>query len=469
MSLPERVFGGAVAAARPLLPALGLLSPELGRAAAERRGAVRRLREWASGPGAAADRPTLWLHGASAGELTGAAPAVAELRRRTDLRLLVTYFSPSAEPVLGRLSPDGAEVLPLDTAGETRRALRAVDPDVLVFAKGDLWPNFTRSADRLGVPLALINGAVRPDSSRLRAPARLFLRPAHGRLDRAGAASREDAGRLARLGVREEALAVTGDASFDWALERARRAASDPDSPARKLERAAAGEGPLVVAGSTWRPDEEALVRAVARVRAEGRAVRLALVPHEPDREAVDAIGRFCREALDAPPRLWSETPEGARPTPAGGGKGRDAGDGAAERRAAGRGAADAGARPGPPPVVVDTVGILAELYAAGDVAYVGGGLGGTGLHSVVEPAAAGVPVVYGARSGRREADLLEARGGGRPVADADELAVVLARLVANGVLRRQAGGRAREAVEAEAGAAAAGADLVEELLARTR
>ncbi len=443
MTLAERLFGGAVAAARPLLPALGLASRELGRAAAERRGVVARLGDWAAGPPPDAEAPTLWLHGASAGELTGAAATVAELRRRGPLRLLVTYFSPSAEPALGLLSPDGADVLPLDTGGETRRALRAVRPDALVFAKGDLWPNLTRSAAELGVPTGLINGAVRADSSRLRPAARLLLGPAYGRLARAGAASREDARRLERIGVPEAALVVTGDASFDGALERARRAASDPGSPARRLERAAAGEGPLVVAGSTWRPDEEAVVRAVGRLRQEGRAVRLAVVPHEPDREALDAVERLCRAVLGVSPRPWSELA---------GGEGTAGGDVAAVGRS---------------PVVVDVVGVLAELYAAADVAWVGGGLGGTGLHSVVEPAAAGVPVLWGARSGRREADLLQARGGGRAVADVDELTGVLRELIADGEERRSAGRSARKAVEAEAGAAAAGADLVEELLGR--
>jgi 3-deoxy-D-manno-octulosonic-acid transferase len=460
VTLAERLFGGAVAAARPLLPALGLVSRELGRAAAERRGVVARLRAWATEDPPDPGTPTLWLHGASAGELTGAAATVAELRRRGPLRLLVTYFSPSAEPALGLLSPDGAEVLPLDTAGETRRALRAVEPDALVFAKGDLWPNLTRSAERMGVPTGLINGAVRRDSSRLRPPARVLLGPAYGRLSRAGAASREDARRLARIGVPGSALAVTGDASFDGALERARRAASDPGSPARLLERAAAGQGPLVVAGSTWRPDEQAVVRAVGRLRDEGRAVRLAVVPHEPDREALDAVERLCRVVLGVAPRLWSELTGWEEPP-------GDPGDGRAGEPPGDDTAARDDRAPAHRPVVVDAVGVLAELYAAADVAWVGGGLGDTGLHSVVEPAAAGVPVLYGARSGRREADLLEARGGGRAVAGVDGLTGALRELVADREARRSAGRAAREAVEAEAGAAEAGADLVEELLGR--
>lgn len=450
MTARERALGWAVTAARPLLPVLGLLSPELGRAAAERRGVVARLRDWPAGR--EDGRPTVWLHGASAGELAGAAPVVDELRRRRDARLLVTYFSPSAEPVLPRLAPDHADVLPLDTPREVRRALTAVRPDALLFAKGDLWPNLTREADRLGVPLGLLNGTVRRGSSRLRPFARWLLRPAYGRLSRAGAVSADHADRLRRLGVPEGALAITGDAAFDWALRRVRRAGEDPDSPARRLERLRPRPGLRLVAGSTWREDEEALLRALADLGRTGRPpggtgdappVHLVLVPHEPDAGALEAIRRRCREAFGTEPELWSEAADGAR------------GAGGAER------ADDRGA---PVPLVVDEVGILAELYAAADLAFVGGGYGDAGLHSVVEPAAAGIPVLFGPRSTRREARELAARGGGRAV-EAAGLGAALDRLRRDPELRRRAGRAAGAYVESMAGAAAAGADLVLELL----
>lgn len=453
MTLRERLLGAAVSASRPLLPALGLASSRLARAAAERRGVVSRLRAWAEAE-RGEDVPTVWLHGASAGELTGAAPALAELRRRRRVQVVVSYFSPSAEPVLGRLSPDFADVLPLDTPRETRRALAAVRPDVLVFAKDDVWPNLTRSAADRGVPLALVNGTVRPESSRLRPASRWLLRPAYGRLARAGAVSAEDAERLAALGVDREALRVTGDAAFDWALERARRAEEDPASPARTLERLRPSGRPVLVAGSTWREDEAALFAAAASLAADGRPVDLVVVPHDPDASALAAIEERCRETLGIAPERWSERRERA--------SGADAPGEAAGPAAAERVRADGPA--GAPPLVVDRVGLLAELYAAADVAFVGGGFGGTGLHSVVEPAAAGVPVLFGDRSTRREARALEAAGGGRAVTRR-ELARAIGTLLDHEGLRRRTGEAARRYVGGEAGAAAASADLVEEAL----
>lgn len=436
MTLRERLSGGVVSLARPLLPALSLVSGELARAAAERRGAAARLTEWAA-TRADSGHPTVWLHGASAGELSGAARTVAELRARRDFQLVVSYFSPSAEDALPLLEPAAAEPLPVDAYGPCRRALEAVAPDVVVFAKGDLWPNFTRAASDLGAGLVLINGTVAPDSSRLRGPARWLLTPAYRRLDRAGAASRADARRLEELGVRPEALEVSGDAAFDQALERTRKARREDDSPAARLRRAAGGGAPVLVAGSTWREDEEALLGGAAELARRGSGLRLVLAPHEPDREAAAWIERKAREQLGRGPARWTDLGEESPP---------------AEEEVP------------PRPILVDVVGVLAELYAAADLAWVGGGLGGTGLHSVVEPASAGVPVLFGPDSSRREAEELVRRGGGLAVA-ADRVTETLAGLVERPGRRRRMGEAARSYVEEEAGAGVASARLVEEAL----
>ena len=445
MTVRERLLSAAITAARPLLPVTVLFAPRVARAAAERRGVARRLEDWAEAR-RDPERPLLWLHGASAGELVGAASVVEELRRRAPVQLVVSYFSPSAEPVLPRLSPDAAEPLPLDVLSECRRALQAVAPDAIVFARGDVWPNFTRAAERLGVPLGMVNGVVAEESSRLGASARWLTEPAYGRLRRVAAVSEADAGRLRRLGVADGAIRVTGDAALDSAAARLERAGGpERGGPADRLRRLVPAEATVLIGGSTWREDEAVLLEAVAAVRRAGEGpVALVLVPHEPDAEALAAIGSRCRERLGVEPRRWSEAEPGE------GGAGGVTGD------PTGGGIV--------PPLVVDEVGVLAELYAAADVAWVGGGLGADGLHSVVEPAAAGLPVLFGDRSGRPEADALVREGGGLALS-ADRAAGVVASLSTEPERREAMAEAARAYVEAGSGAAARAADLVEELL----
>ncbi len=482
MSLRERLYGAAAAAARALSPVIGLLRPSLSAQVAERRAAAAALEEWARGgaggpewglassaDGPASGRrraktgadpwpvPLLWVHGASAGELLGVAPAIEAVRRQRPLRLVVTHFSPSGGAAAAALSPGWHGYPPFDAPGDCRRAVAALSPAALVYAKGDVWPGLTAAAGRAGVRLGLVNATVGPESSRLRGPARWLLQPAHRRLDRVGAASEEDAGRLRRLGVREGALRMTGDGAFDRALERVRPALE----AVRTFDRSPStrsgdgpgdtGNGPVLVAGSTWPEDEGALLAAAAALERRGVFLRLVLVPHQPGPQAVRALAHACRGRLGRDPIRWSASQAASG--------GEEAGPAPVRLLRL------LGEAPDPaPPIVVDAVGLLQDLYAAADLAYVGGGFGTDGLHSVVEPAAAGVPVLFGPRAERREArDLVTV--GAAEVVERASLADALERLCQDEERRRTMGGAARAYVKSGAGAAEATAALILELL----
>ncbi len=434
--LTEAAAGVALAAA----PLLRRARPDIARAVAARRRATAELAAWGRGrePG-----PLVWLHGASAGELLGAAPAIRDLRGARSgspagarAQLVVTHGSPSGRAALAWLDPDHAGPPPLDRARDCDAALAALRPGLLVFAKLDVWPGLVAAAARAGVPTALINGTVRDGSRRSGPLARRLFRASYARLDAAGAASPEDARRLEVLGVRPEALAVTGDAAFDLALERADRARADGSAASFRAALGtaggtAAGTAVRLVAGSTWPADEHALLDAVAAVRrGGGPGWQIVIAPHEPTAAHVDALVASCAARGERVIR-WSEI--GA-----------------------------AAAEPGASVIVFDEVGRLAELYAAGDVAYVGGGLGGTGLHNVLEPAAAGLPVVFGPRHDRADARGLASAGGGL-VSPAGALADTLTGL-ARPPRRRRHARAARAFVEAGAGAAARTADLLRPL-----
>ncbi|HSM07553.1 MAG TPA: glycosyltransferase N-terminal domain-containing protein [Gemmatimonadota bacterium] len=432
MKLSDVVYSLGWQTIRPLLAVASLFSPKLAQSVAGRKSAVSRMRAWGADRRPADDAGELvWLHGASAGELAGAAPVVAELQRsRPGLRLAVTYSSPSAEPVAVRLESAYHGFVPFDLRRRTDAAVQALRPAALVYAKHDVWPNLTASARRAGVPTGLINATVRPGSARLRQPGRALLKRAYRSLDAVGAVSAADRERLEALGVRPEAIRVTGDASFDQAVarlaasgERALRLPSRPPGVVR------------LIAGSTWPDDEDLLIEAVGDLD----AVELVLVPHEPTPAAVEHLRAVCLARFGQAPRLFSEL---------------DPSIGGTE-----------GPRAAPPPLIVDAVGVLAELYAEGDVGYVGGAIAATGLHSVIEPAAAGLPVLFGPHHDRREANELVEAGAAFEV-DATSIYATLVSLH-DTARRRRMGQTARDYVAAHVGADRKGAELVESLLDR--
>ncbi len=434
----ERLYGLLLGLLRPLLPLTRSLPPKVADSIAGRRSASSEARAWAA-HGRHPGNPLLWLHAASAGELAGAVPVIRLLRQEhPDLQLAITVSSPSGLPPARALQPDFSGFAPLDTPADSASMLESLRPAALVFAKLDVWPGLSRAARKANVPLGMINGAVRPDSSRLRSPTRQFLRSTYARLDSVGVVGEPDAEALQALGVNPQRIRITGDAAFDQALAtaNARRGSSPPVLPPRTSGRV------RLLGGSTWPPDEDVLLGVAREI---GPRLELVLVPHEPTREAVERISARCRTLWGRDPLILSELP------------------GAVTRDEAETGSrkADDGA---PVPLVVDAVGLLAGLYFEADLALVGGAFDATGLHSVIEPAAAGIPVLFGPIYDRREAAELLARNAAVAITSRDAAARVRELIDDPGRMQKM-GAAARAYVEEAGGAAEASARLVSELI----
>jgi 3-deoxy-D-manno-octulosonic-acid transferase len=379
-------------------------------------------------------RPLVWFHAPSVGEGLQARAVLEALQRRTpELQSVFTHFSPSAEGLARRMPADVAGYLPWDLVGPVGRVLEVVRPDVLAFTKTEVWPVLVEAAAARDVPAALVAATVPPGAGRLSPAARAFLRPTWRRLRLAAAIAEDDAARLEELGVPGSALRVTGDPAIDSAARRA--AAADPAEP--WLAPFHADPRPTVVAGSTWPPDEAVLLPAMDRVREAVQEIRLVVAPHEPEPEHVRGLLAVLRE------RGWRSGT-------------------LAEAEGGGVGGLDA--------VVVDRVGVLAHLYTVGMAAYVGGGFGDDGLHSVLEPAAAALPVAFGPRHhNARAAGDLAADGGGAVAEDADALARILRRWFVEPGARDYAAARAFGYIDRHRGAADRTAALLRELLPSPR
>lgn len=415
------VYRAGVRAALALAPLLAR-RPSWREGLRRRAGAAAALEDWARAH-RDRSRPLLWMHAPSVGEGLQAEAVLRTLRpAHPEWQVVYTHTSPSAEALAARQPADVAGYLPWDRPAEIDRVLGALAPQAVVFSKLDLWPELATRAARRGADVAVIAATVSPVSSRLRWPARALLRAGYRAVTRAGAIDAEHADRLVRLGVSRDRIEITGDPRFDSALDRARRAPPADPAAARHT----------LVAGSTWEGDETVLLAAFALLWRSDPALRLLLVPHEPAEAHLARIERLAAgQGLPAPARS---------PT----------GDGSA------------------PLVLVDRVGVLAGLYPRGAVAYVGGGFGRDGLHSVLEPAACGVPVLFGPSwQDSREAGLLLSAGAARVVGrDPRELADAWKGWIRDEAGRRAAGERALETVVRGCGAAERNAALVAALLA---
>jgi 3-deoxy-D-manno-octulosonic-acid transferase len=413
---------------------VALGNAKVARGLAGRRGALARMAAW-SGRQRDPARPLLWMHAPSVGEGLQAKPVLERLRRRhPDWQLAYTFFSPSAERFAASLAVDVADYLPFDLPGPTAAVLDQIRPTALVFTAADVWPELALGAAKRGVRLGLASAAIRTASGRLRWPIRSLLFPAYAALDRIGAVDRDHARRLTRLGCRSDRISVTGDTRYDSAVERA--AGFDRERGLGARLRSATAS--TLVAGSTWPGDEAEVLAAFAEVRARraprGAVPRLILAPHEPRPAHLEEVrARAAGLGLPSPVALDHATPDSEF-------------------------------------VLVDRVGVLADLYAAADLAYVGGGYHRAGLHSVLEPAVFGVPVVVGPRwSGSRDAAAMLERGGAVALPEVPEGRAQLTAQwlvwLADPAARQRTGTAARAVLESGLGAADRTADMVEELV----
>ena len=345
--------------------------------------------------------------------------------RRPDVQIAYTFYSPSAEQLSRSLKADFADYLPFDTFADADTILAALRPSALVFSKLDIWPALTERAAAARVPVGVISATLAESSGRRGLFARALLADAYLDIERVGAIDEKDAEHFRQMGVSPGRVEVTGDTRYDQVWSRAQRAPS-------ALVQSMRSSRPTLVAGSTWPTDEEHLFGAWRKIRDKIPDARLVIAPHE------------LTEAHIASIESWA--PRGNLRL----------------ARIDARNAWDADV------VVVDRYGLLGDLYAVADVAYVGGGFHSAGLHSVLEPAAFGAPVLFGPRHHMsRDARKLIAAGGGASVTGEADLTLRLSDWLGSLPARDSAGEAARSMVQEGSGAAERSFALVNALLDR--
>jgi 3-deoxy-D-manno-octulosonic-acid transferase len=415
----------------PLLPLL-CLHPRVRAGLGERLGILpRALREqaWLS-------EGSLWIHAASLGEVNAVAPVVRELLPKLPrLSLVFTCTTPAGREQARRLFPQAAACLlmPVDLPWLIAPWVRRFKPRLAVVAETELWPNFLDQLHRQGACLLVANGRLTARSAkRYRLLGRAFAEVLD-RVDLFAMQAEEDAERLLGLGARKARVLVTGNTKFDLAGDLA--PALEAAGPLRK----ALGlnkDAELIVAGST-RPGEEALLlQAFKALRKQRPQLKLILAPRHLERsEEVAALLKA--EKLKA------------------------------VRRSTGQALGDADV------LLLDTLGELRTAYALAlgkGLAWVGGGFKDFGGQNPLEPAALGLPVLFGPhmRHFPEVSQALVAEGGAKQVA-ASDLAALSAELLQSSKAREAMAEAAQACVREHAGASKRTADLGLKLLLLAR
>ncbi len=413
-------------ALRAGMRALAPLRPKISRGLAGRASTFDEIQRFLdSRPDRNALKGGIWFHGTSVGEFLQAVPLMSRLKAaRPERPIWFSFFSPSVEERARAFNGcDLAFYLPEDTRSKMSLLVALLQPGLIVFSKFDIWRNLVTECRAAGVPAAVTAATLSPDSGRLSGLSGSFHRSFYRHLSLVCAISAGDGDSFTRLGVPPERIVLTGDTRFDQTWERASTVL--PSDPLVRPFHGW-GESPVFALGSTWPADEEHLLPAVAALAASRPDLRFVIAPHETTPAHLEGISRFLTGQ-----GLSFETYTSFK---AGDDSGRQV-------------------RPETRVVLVDRVGVLAAVYRAAALVYVGGSFG-KGVHNVMEPACFGLPVIFGPRHlNSYEARLMLAQGGAFAVDSSRAAGEIAGKLIDDKEFRRTAGAAAQNVVRDNLGA----------------
>lgn len=331
------------------------------------------------------DEIIYWFHASSHGEFLQTKPVLLGLKEvEPHAKLIVSFFSPSGYQHVNDKSIDCKIYLPLDFYWTVKSALRLVRPEKLIFAAYDIWPNLIWAAKELGIPTVLFAARFKKGTGKLLPVVRNFYHHVYKNFHSIYTITKTDHNHLQLMleNSSNTTVRVFGNPRYDHVK-------STADKFTTEHTKSVLSRKKRIIFASIHDEDERIIYESVLRLLNDYESLSILWVPHEPIPSVIDAsVQRF--EELGFKVSVFSkQTPY-------------DKDD--------------------PKVIVVDVVGVLSHLYWDGIIAYVGGGFS-TGIHNVMEPAIARLPILFGPKyKNFHEAEELIKSGGGWSIENGEEL-----------------------------------------------
>ncbi len=363
----------------------------------------------------------IWVHAVSVGEVMAAHPLIREIKKKYPKRkLILSTVTVTGNYTARRRVPEADAVFyfPFDYPCVVRRVIQGINPEIVLVAETELWPNFFRELKRAGIPSAVINGRISPKSHKNYLKFKSFFSQVFEQVTLFCMQSEEDALRIRDIGADPGKVAITGNLKFDQKIP-----VTQPNAvripPGKRI----------ITAGSTHRGEETVLLDIFKRLRERYPELVLIIAPRHPERfdeveGIINSAGYEC------------------------------------QRRTSLKG-------PVKDVLLLDTIGELRTFYALCDIAFVGGSLVKVGGHNLLEPAAMKKPVIFSRFmfNFKEISEALLSAGGGIMVKDKTDLYVQLESLLSDPERARSMGERAFRVIEANSGAATKTIEAIGRLL----
>lgn len=307
-------------------------------------------------------RTTVLFHCSSMGEYKQILPIVKNLgtNRDEEYNLVLSLYSPSAYENIDKENSPFSIITytPFDFYFVTKKFINTINPDIVLISKHDIWPNFIWELKKRDVPVYLINALFADDTQMDNWYAKYFYRSIFRNITGILTLNEMHRQRFLKIYPYPDRIDVTGDTRFDAVIHE-----SETNSGINELEKLKDIRN-VFIAGSSWPAGERYILSAWVKVKKKYTEAFLVIVPHEVGVDHIYKLESMCQEK-NMKTLVYTEMT----------GK-----EDLTEYDI----------------IIIDRVGLLSRIYKYGSIAYVGGGFSRNGIHSVLEPAAYGLPVVYG-------------------------------------------------------------------------
>lgn len=343
------------------------------------------------------DKPIIWVHSVSMGETIASGPLVKQLQKNYPThRVLITTMTPTGSAQVGKIHGDSVDHVyaSYDLPGAVRRFLDKAQPVMAIVIDTELWPNTIAACHKRSIPVLITNARLSERSARGYGRFSFLTRPMLKEINMVAAQNHETGRRFLELGLPRQQLSVTGSIKFD--LDVSGEIITTGQALRHKWQQGMGSDIRILVAASTHEGEDQQVLDAFQTILAESPEVRLLIVPRHPER-----FDRVHQLILDNQFSVVRHS-QGTRPSHA--------------TRV----------------ILGDTMGEMMKLFAASDIAFVGGSLVPTGGHNMLEPAALKLPVLSGPHVFNFEeiSESLIQAGGLKIVNDSKALARCTIRLV---------------------------------------
>ncbi len=365
-----------------ILPILSLFSKKINRFRINRIDLIEKIKNELIDK-----NENIWFHAASLGEYEIAVPIIKEIKEKYKCNIILTFFSDSGFKLKKRIKEiDNTFYLPLDTKTNTKRFIDLINPKVSIFIKSEIWPNYLTEIRKKKIKAYLLESRFRKNDWYFKKPFKDFMMKSLKTYTKIFTQDLHSENVLKSSGIKK----VINSGSLK--IERAVAQLNENNN--NEIIKKYKGNNICIVCGSTWEKDEKIILKYIKE--SKNNNIKWIIAPHDVSKDNIDRITRKLESKFLIYSKINKNNVHGNI-------------------------------------LILDTIGDLKSIYNYSDFSYVGGGMGLSGLHNILEACVYGTPVIIGKNySGFIEAEDLVALGGVVSVKDYNEFKIALENLINN-------------------------------------